>query len=245
VILEELTMLEFEQGLAATRTILIPFGSVEEHGSHLPLSTDTIQAYEVGKKASRLVPLFVAPPIHYGNCRSTSNHPGTISITTTTLKGLTKDIVCSCRLQGLMNFILLTGHAGGAHGMALQEAGEDLIAEYQDIQIAVVTEYNLAKSVGKGLIVTANDSHGGEIETSRIMYSHPQLVKGEGLPEFPAFPDMLLVRDKRIYWPGGIWGDPTKSSAEKGKLIEDHVVQRIVDLVNTMSRLNNNGLQQR
>jgi creatinine amidohydrolase len=233
-----MTMIDFEQGLSLTRTILIPFGSVEEHGTHLPLSTDTIQAYEVGKKASRIVPLFVAPPVHYGNCRSTSNHPGTISITTTSLKGITKDIVRSCRLQGLQNFILLTGHAGGAHGMALQEAGEELLAEYQEIQIAVVTEFNLARSIGKGVIETVNDSHGGEIETSRIMHSHPQLVKGEGGAEYPAFPEMLLVRDKRKFWPGGIWGDPSKASAEKGKLIEDHVVQRIVDLVKIMARLN-------
>jgi creatinine amidohydrolase len=238
VILEDMTMEEFEQGLSLTGTILIPFGSVEEHGPHLPLSTDTIQAYEVGKKTSRIVPLFVAPPVHYGNCRSTSKHPGTISITTATLKGITQDIVRSCRLQGLRNFILLTGHAGGAHGMALQEAGEELLAEYQDIQIAVVTEFNLARSVGKGLIETENDSHAGEIETSRIMYSHPHLVKGEGLPEYPAFPEMLLVRDKRKFWPGGVWGDPTKASAGKGKLIEDHVVQRIVELVKMMTRLN-------
>ena len=113
MILEEMTMEEFEKGLKSSKTILIPFGSVEEHGSHLPLSTDTIQAYEVGKKASQEIPIFVAPPVHYGYCRSSACHPGTISITTATLKGMTKDIVRSSRLQGLRNFVLLTGHAGG------------------------------------------------------------------------------------------------------------------------------------
>ena len=230
-----MTMVDFEQGLSSTSTILIPFGSVEEHGTHLPLSTDTIQAYEVGKKASRLVPLFVAPPVNYGYCRSTSCHPGTISITTATLKGITKDIVRSCHNQGLVNFIILTGHAGGAHCMALQEVGEELIAECHDIQVAVVTEFDLARSVGKGIIETEADFHGGEIETSRIMYTHPHLVRGEGMQEYPAFPDMLLVRNKRRYWPGGVWGDPTKATAEKGKMIEDHVVKRIVDLVKMMA----------
>src|SRR5512144_1071025 len=106
MIMEEMTMREFEEGLKVTRTIYIPFGSVEEHGSHLPLSTDTIQAYEVGKKAALQIPLFVAPPIHYGNCRSTSRHPGTLSISTTTLKCLLKDIVISLRSHGLKNFIV-------------------------------------------------------------------------------------------------------------------------------------------
>src|SRR3954471_1482325 len=145
MIIEEMTMHAFEAGLEKTRTVLIPFGSVEEHGPHLPLSTDTLEAYMVCRKASLLHPLFVAPPVHYGNCRSSACHPGTISIRTKTLKALFKDIVRSLRSHGLRNFIALSGHAGGAHCMALQDAGEELIREYDDIEIAVVTEYDLAR----------------------------------------------------------------------------------------------------
>jgi creatinine amidohydrolase len=233
-LIEEMTMTEFEEGLKMTRTVYIPFGSVEEHGSHLPLSTDTIQAYEVGKKAARLMPLFVAPPIHYGNCRSTNCHPGTISISTSTLKGLLKDIVRSLRNQGMVNFIVLTGHAGGAHRMALHDAGEELISEFSDINIAVVTEYDLAFKEGKDVIETAGDAHAGEIETSRILFSHPALVKGIGEKEFPQFPMGILVRKKRNYWPKGVWGDPTKATAEKGKLLEEIVVNKIIDLAQKM-----------
>jgi creatinine amidohydrolase len=230
MLIEEMTMAEFEEGLKSTRTVFIPFGSVEEHGSHLPLSTDTIQAYEVGKKAALRIPLFVAPPIHYGVCRSTSCHPGTISISPTTLKRLLKDIVRSFRIHGMENFIVLTGHAGGSHRMALQDAGEELIVEYTDIKIAVVTEYDLARKEGRSLIETEGDAHAGEIETSRIMHSHPSLVKGEGEKEFPDFPIGILVRQKRKYWPNGVWGDPSKASAKKGKLIEELVVKNIIEL---------------
>lgn len=231
MIVEEMTMNEFAEGLKTTRTVFIPFGSVEEHGEHLPLSTDTIQAYEVGKKAALQIPLFVLPPVHYGSCRSTSCHPGTVSITTATLKALLKDIVRSLRSQGLRKFVVLTGHAGGSHRMALQDAGEELITEYTDIQMAVVTEYDLAKDVGKGLIETDGDAHAGEIETSRILHSHPHLVKGRGEREFPSFPPGILVRDKRKYWPNGVWGDPSKASAEKGRIIEELVVTKLVALV--------------
>jgi creatinine amidohydrolase len=237
VIIEDLTMTEFEAGLAASRTVLIPFGSVEEHGSHLPLSTDTIEAYEVCKKAALRTPLFVAPPVHYGNCRSTARHPGTISITTTTLKGLFMDIVTSLRCHGLQNFVALTGHAGGAHCMALQEAGELLIERFDDISVAVVSEYDLAKEQGRGLIETAGDSHAGEIETSRILHSHPHLVKGSAPREFPAFPTGILVRDKRRYWPGGVWGDPAKASAEKGAKLEELVVSSLLKLVDSLERM--------
>ncbi len=231
MIIEEMTMDEFAEGLNLTRTVYIPFGSVEEHGSHLPLSTDTIQAYEVGKKAARRVSLFVAPPIHYGNCRSTSCHPGTISISTATLKGLLKDLVRSFRVQGMKNFIVLSGHAGSAHCMALQDAGEELIAEFDDITIAVVTEYELAKDAGREIVVTTGDAHAGEIETSRIMHTHPHLVKGKGEREFPHFPRGILVRNKRKFWPNGVWGDPTQATPDKGRLLEELVIDRIVELV--------------
>jgi creatinine amidohydrolase len=236
VIIEEMTMGEFENGLKSCRTVFIPFGSVEEHGYHLPLSTDTIQAYEVGKGASRLIPLFVAPPIHYGCCRSTSCHPGTISITTGTLKGLMKDIIRSLYLQGLRNFIILTGHAGGTHRMALQDAGEELISEIHDIKIAVVTEYDLARNEGRGIIETEGDAHAGEIETSRIMHSHPHLIKGAGTKEFPEFPVGILVRNKRKFWKNGVWGDPGKATSEKGRLINDLVINKVVELVKTIEK---------
>jgi len=230
MIIEEMTMTEFEAGLAKSRTVLIPFGSVEEHGPHLPLSTDTIEAYEVCKKAAQQVPLFVAPPVHYGNCRSTACHPGTISITTTTLKQLLKDIIRSLRGHGMRNFIAISGHAGGAHCMALQEAGEELIAEFADINIAVVTELDLARQEGRGIVETQGDSHAGEIETSRIMHTHPHLVKGSAPAETPAFPQGILVRDKRCHWPGGVWGDPGKASADKGARLEMLVVGKLVEL---------------
>jgi creatinine amidohydrolase len=231
MIIEELTMPEFEEGLTRTRTVYIPFGSVEEHGTHLPLATDTIQAYEVGKKAAQQIPLFVAPPVHYGNCRSTSCHPGTISIRTVTLKALLKDIVRSLHRHGLRNFIVLTGHAGGSHRLALQDAGEELLAELPAIRMAVVTEYDLAVKEGREIIETAGDAHAGEIETSRILHSHPHLVKGMSPEEYPSFPVGILVRNKRVYWPGGVCGDPAKATAEKGRRLEELVVAKVVALV--------------
>ena len=232
-----MTMNEFVEGLSRSHTVLIPFGSVEEHGAHLPLSTDTFEAYEVCRKAALQMPLFVAPPIHYGNCRSTARHPGTVSISTSTLKALFIDIVSSLRGHGLRRFVALTGHAGGAHCMALQDAGEELIARFDDISVAVVSEFDLAKEQGRGLIETPGDAHAGEIETSRILHSHPHLVKGTSPREFPAFPAGILVRDKRQYWPGGVWGDPGKATAAKGAQLEHLVVSSLLNLVRSLEEI--------
>jgi creatinine amidohydrolase len=236
MLIAEMTMSEFAAGLEQTATVLIPFGSTEEHGSHLPLDTDTLHATEVGRKLAEQRPLFVAPPIHYGVCRSTSRHPGTVTISTETLKQLTIDIVSSLQRQGLRNFVLLSGHAGGTHMAALTDAGERLLELLPAIRIAVVTEYMLAAGEGKHLIETAGDAHAGEIETSRILHSHPQLVKGRAAKEFPSFPTGILVRDKQKFWPGGVWGDPGKASAEKGARLEQLVVAALGRLVDQLEQ---------
>lgn len=227
MLITDLTMEEFDAGLQQTRSVLIPFGSVEEHGPHLPLSTDTLHALEVGRRLAERRALFVAPPVHYGVCRSTSDHPGTLSISTATLRALAIDIVLTLYRQGLRNFILLTGHAGGTHTATLIDAGEELLQRLGDARIAVLTEFMLASREGQGLIETQGDAHAGEIETSRLLHSHPHLVKGTAPAEFPQFPAGILVRDKRQYWKSGVWGDPQKASAEKGAKLEEAVVNAL------------------
>ncbi|MFQ5902011.1 MAG: creatininase family protein, partial [Thermodesulfobacteriota bacterium] len=113
MILEDITMEDFKRGLEATKTLILPLGTVEEHGTHLPLSTDTMVVYEIARKAAERIMVFVAPPIHYGVCTSTSQHPGTISITFDTLRAILRDILISSYDKGLRNFILISGHAGG------------------------------------------------------------------------------------------------------------------------------------
>src|SRR5512147_525553 len=77
---ENLSMPGFEALLQQTQTVILPLGSLEEHGPHLPLGTDTFHAIEVARRVAELRPLVVAPPVFYGMCRSTREHPGTISI---------------------------------------------------------------------------------------------------------------------------------------------------------------------
>jgi len=231
MIIEEMTMNEFSAGLALTRTVLIPFGATEEHGPHLPLATDTLHAAAVGRRLAERRPIFIAPPIPYGVCRSTADHPGTLSITTSTLRALTVDIVAALYRQGLRNFILLTGHAGGTHTSTLVDAGEELLQRYADCRVAVLTEFMLAAKAGQGIIETKDDSHAGEIETSRMLHMHPQWVKGSAEREYPRFPNGILVRDKRRYWPNGVWGDPTLATAEKGARLEEAVVDSLERLI--------------
>lgn len=231
MLIEEITMQEFEEGLKRTRTVIIPFGTVEEHGKHLPLSTDTIIPVEALKIVQQQRDVFIAPPIHYGVCTSTSQHPGTIFITAGTLRRLTADLVRDSYRKGLRNFILVSGHAGGLHISALKEVAEAMVEELDGIGIAVVSPYELLWKELAEIAETENDSHAGEIETSLILAIAPELVKGSSDEEYPTFPKPLVMKDKLKYWPGGVWGDPSKASVEKGEKVISLIVEKVVEII--------------
>ena len=141
-----------------------------------------------------------------------------------------RDIVMSLHLLGLRFFMMLSGHAGELHMAALNEVGEELLEEIPGISIAVLSEMDLF--LDKGVLVeTEDDIHAGEIETSMMLYIRPELVKGRASKEYPTFPKPILVRDKRKYWPGGVWGDPSKASRDKGEKMINLAVNKVVDLI--------------
>jgi creatinine amidohydrolase len=235
VILTDLTMTEFEGGLARARVAILPLGSVEEHGTHLPLGTDTLQVWEVVRRAAEVTPVFVCPPLHYGYCRSTRDHPGTLSISPETLRRVVVDIGASLHRQGVRGLILASGHAGGLHMSALEEAAETLLERCEGLEVAVICEYHWARAEGAdGLVETRDDGHAGEIETSRIQAIAPALVKGTSPEEYPHFSHPFVAREKRPDWPGGVWGDPSKATPEKGHALFDRSVRRMVALVQAL-----------
>lgn len=231
---QHLTMPAVKAALTQTTTVIIPFGSTEEHGPHLPLATDTLHAEAVARRAAALHPCLVAPAVPYGICRSTREHPGTISLSGPTLRLLTLDLGREFYRQGCRNLVLLTGHAGGTHVAALTEAGEQLLAELPELKIAVVNILTLLQEVLQetpDLIRTPGDGHAGEIETAIMLAAHPELVQGTAAPEWPRFPKYILCRHKESYWPGGVWGDPTAASAPQGERILQLEAARLAALL--------------
>ncbi|MFQ5441267.1 MAG: creatininase family protein [Thermodesulfobacteriota bacterium] len=236
MILEEMTMKEFKRGMRKTRTLAVPYGTVEAHGEHLPLNTDTLVIREVLKKVSEETPLFVAPPVYYGVCTSTGRHPGTIGVTPATLRMLTKDIVRDASGKGFKRFILISGHGGSLHVSAMKEAAEALTVELKGAVIAALSIYEVLGPEANLIAETENDSHAGEMETSAVLYLAPELVKGRSKEEYPGLPKPIVARDKMKYWPGAVWGDPSKATAEKGLRLFDLMVRKVTGLVKKIER---------
>jgi creatinine amidohydrolase len=231
VLLEQISMADFVEGLKQTKTVVIPCGAVEEHGSHLPLGTDTIHADEICREASRRRPLFVAPALFYGVIRSTRNHPGSVGIRPATFRALVADLITDLRRQGLRSFLLVSGHASGLQLAALTEVAEELLGTYLDIGIAVVSVLELAPDAWREVTECPDDSHAGEVETSVMLHLRPDWVGKDRPRERPRFPRHILVRDKLRYWPGGVWGDAGPASAAKGKRLFELSVAALISLV--------------
>jgi creatinine amidohydrolase len=236
-ILEHITMKEFQKYLKKTKTIVFPFGTIEEHGSHLPLNTDSLIVQEALKSAARRKKFFLAPVIFYGVCTTTGDHPGTIGISPETLRRLSSDLVMDAYQKGLRNFLLLSGHGGSLHMSALKETAEILIKKLKDIRIAACSPYDILWKELSEIAETPNDSHAGELETSIMLFLSPELVKGRAPEEYPHIPKPFIVRDKVRYWPGGVWGDPKKASVEKGEKAMRIIVDKIVELIESIERM--------
>jgi len=231
MIIENITMAEFKRHLKKTKTIIFPFGTVEEHGDHLPLNTDTLIIYEILKRLVKERNVFLAPPVYYGVCTTTSQHPGTIGITPETLRRLTYDIVRDAYKKGLRNFFLITGHGGGLHSSALRETAEILIEELRGIKIAVLCPYDILHKELSELADTQNDSHAGEIETSLVLSLAPELVQGRSKEDYPKLPRPFVVKDKTRYWRSGVWGNPAKASREKGDRAVTLIIKKIIGII--------------
>ena len=236
-ILENITMNEFKKYLNQTKTIVFPFGTVEEHGRHLPLNTDSFIIQEALKIVAKRKKFFLAPIVYYGVCTTTKNHPGTISITPETLRRLSFDLIMEAYKKGLHNFLLISGHGGSLHMSALKETAEILIEKLKGIKIAVFSPYDLLWKELSEIAETPNDSHAGELETSMMLYLSPELVKGRAPEEYPTIPKPFSVKDKVKYWPGGVWGNPKKASAEKGKKAIKLMTDKIAEILDRIEKL--------
>jgi creatinine amidohydrolase len=236
-ILENITMHEFKKYLKGTKTIVFPFGTIEEHGSHLPLNTDSYTIQEALKSAAKKKKFFLAPILSYGVCTTTKDHPGTISITPETLRRFAYDLVTDAYKKGLRNFLLVSGHGGSLHMSALKETAEVLIEQLRGVKIAVFSPYDLLWRELGAITDTPNDSHAGELETSMMLFLSQDQVRGRAPEEYPKIPKPFVVKDKIRYWEGGVWGNPGKASAKKGKKAMSLITGKIIEVLDMMEQL--------
>ncbi|NPV07098.1 MAG: creatininase family protein [Anaerolineae bacterium] len=254
-IMEFMTVREMREALSKTRTVILPMGVIEQHGYHLPLNTDVYNCYEIAKRVAPVAGCVVAPPIMYSF--SGGELPGTTDISPQTLSLLTMDIIKSLANQGFRNIIILLGHGGSENQQAALDAADMFYrrnVRYRDVRLATVTFTDLTPSVKE--CFAAKDFHAGYLETSLMLYWHPELVRPKELwvtdtPElmdlFRRDQDAYQTRTKLVNHPlvvpivtqnpdtkVGVMGDPSNANAEFGRKVCQEAVAGLVELIRTM-----------
>lgn len=223
-LLEEMSWPQIEEGQKDSRTVILPVGATEEHGPHLPAFTDTIEALETARAAAQRRDVFLAPPIHYGVCRSTRGFPGTITVGHDALRGYVKDLLISFAESGFERVLVLTGHAGSQHMSALKEACQMALQE-RDLRVSLVSLFDL---IDPAEVQTPHDGHAGEIESSRMLAIRSDLVAELPAEHFPNRPEFLIMRDVRHLMGNGIMGNPSPATAGKGELFLQMAAEGVI-----------------
>ena len=242
----EMTSEDFMAAVDERAVLILPVGAVEEHGAHLPLNTDTIQPEKVAEDIEQALEkegytVLISPTLNYGNCHSTANFPGTISISTDSLRSITYDILTEFMRHGIRNIVVLSGHAGRNHMAALRTAAEDAL-EYGNAKIMVLSDYDIAYR-DLGNTVPKDDGHAGMLETSRVMAIRPDLVKLERTQgdSHPKFPPYRVLKDAERYFPKGYMGYPDRATAELGKKSNESIAQQLTEMIRNMIKEEING----
>jgi creatinine amidohydrolase len=237
--LDELSTKEAEEAAKEGAVVIFPVGSVEEHGDHLPLCTDSVQPEYVALEVAMKTGCFVAPPLRYGICNATRNFAGTITIGFNTFYKIVNEILSELVRNGFKRIIILSGHAGNSHMVALRMAAQDIVIKNDALgaerktRIMVLSDYDFAKELTPKY-ASEKDGHAGTLETSRIMAIKPNLIKTKGSASFTEMPRFEVVAHPEIYFPSGVNGDPTIASADKGQKINDYIIDQVEKLVKTI-----------
>jgi creatinine amidohydrolase len=210
-------------GMVRSELVVVPVGSIEQHGPHLPLDTDTAIAQAVTDAVAERVPgTWVAPPINYGSSGEHQAFAGTSSVGTDTLRLVVVELVRSIRTWA-RRVLLVNGHGGNV--TALTGAVKQLRLEGHDVAWL---------PCGFGDPAEHADAHAGRTETSLMLHLRPHVVRldlaeaGNTAPLAQLMP-YLRAGGVRSVSVNGVLGDPRGASAEEGRRLLDSMVDHIVE----------------
>jgi creatinine amidohydrolase/Fe(II)-dependent formamide hydrolase-like protein len=209
--------------------LIIPVGTTEQHGPHLPLGCDTIIVERLADDLSAEFAVLRAPTIEYGvNAPTLTPYPGSASLHRKTLARFLNDLVGSWEDGGIDQFVILTAHGMDPH----QEALSTLHTRKAAVRTVDVFTVRLPPDHGGA----GEPVHGGEIDTSLLLYIDGSLVRLEDALDYEPSKSAVrrYLRGSRGAIPKespGSLGHPSRATVEAGEelyhLIYDRIAARI------------------
>ena len=253
---DELTWPEMREAIAQQPVILLPFGTIEDHGHHLPINTDNVIVEALCLETARRAPgeILVMPLVSYGLDEHHMDFPGTVSVDMQTLLELVSEVAISVARHGFSHIVIVNGH--GSNAPIADLAARRVVLETGvicgamspnaaiDPTLAEPTLSQMRRSAPGGV------AHAGEYETAMMLHLRQDLVQMDqavkelgqiaveyfnwDLPE----PSILSWQD---WWSrmseSGVCGDPTVATAEFGRALFETTVENFVRFVRAFGAL--------
>jgi creatinine amidohydrolase len=223
--MKEMTPAAIGELLGRRPTLIVPVGTTEQHGPHLPLGCDTIIVERLADDLSAAFTVLRAPTVEFGVHAVSRPLPGSAALRHRTLHRVMNELIESWEHgAGVREFVILTAQASEGHLEALSTI------RTEEATVQVVDIFGL--DFGPLLDQPGEPIHGGELDTSLLLYLAPELVRMDLALDFALTPKMLSryrpghVRRLPVGSPGSV-GYPSLASAQKGELLYKFILDRI------------------
>lgn len=220
--------------------LVVPIGSIEQHGRHLPVATDSLLVTAIARlgvdRVSEDVPILTLPPFWSGYSPHHLSFGGTVSLEFEHMQRAVEDVVDSALSNGFDAVLLLNGHGGNTS--IVNGTVSTVGTEHPEAEVLGLTYFQLAQSFIDEIreSETGGMGHGGELETSLMLFLYEELVRTDELTGTPmdepydqALDDMFVggplgvYRDFEEYSETGAIGNPELASATKGERIYERL----------------------
>ena len=247
---EKMTVLDIREYIQQQQSVILPIGVIEQHGYHLPTSTDMIIARGLALRVGKKLGMLVAPSIN--TSFSGGELPGTINVHPNIMGLLVGEVLRSLAAQGFKNIFMIISHGGSENMLSLGNALKMLLRNdtlFEDVMLVLAPVWKFS-SVWSAAFAD-RDWHAGWLETSLCLALAPELVQMDKLqldtPEIMSqlrpHPDNYQYARKPIDhefvvpWLGqrpdiqvGINGEPKKASREIGEKAVEEIVRKCCEL---------------
>ncbi len=224
---------------------IMPIGSFEQHGSHLPLATDWLLAGAIAKELAKELDAALLPTLPFGTSLEHAGFHGTFSLKPETLMQIVRDVADEAERSGFKYLLVVNGH-GGNH--CLIPAIRRINREDRPIKLLHLYTAQARPSAGSAPKENFLDIHAGEQETSTMLYKFPELVRSEMLDrpeeecEFPLEQIDLTTFGIAHLNPEGVIGRPCRATEETGKILFEGTVEYMLSYIrDRIDRLEKNS----
>ncbi len=217
------------------RRVILPVGTIEPHGTHLPLGTDAFIPEVIAERVAARTWAVVLPTVYYGVTKSLHGYPGSIRIEPSTLENFVYEILSSMAWHGFREAVILNGHGGSEQESALENAGRRLWLEHR-VPVLIIDWWVLARERGLNKKYFSKEGgHAATDETAAIYAINPALVRKD-----------LYSGDEITIYSRGVKGFPLGGtiinySEEEGEVLFDEekskqyfeeLVELVVNVIN-------------